>query len=318
MKKIILLLNFLWLIPIGYSQPMDTVIVFTDDFNSFKINPADSLREEGDVKGAIKLFRKIYEKEGDKSTEIYNYACALSVDKQVDSAFKYLSITTKVDTSLALFALCDPDFMNLRTNKKWDTFEAGLIAMVQYQSHNTIKDIDYAKKLWFMHAKDQAYYDCLRTVENKIGPTSTVALALWDLKESLNLENQQELEKLIATKGWPKISQVGDRAAGAAFLIIQHSDVEKQKQYLPTIQKLCETHEASWQDYALMFDRIQVSENKPQKYGSQIRYNQFTDTYELLPLIDESKVDEWRKEVGLGPLSDYVMQWGITFQPKKK
>jgi len=66
-----------------------------------------------------------------------------------------------------------------------------------------------------------------------------------------------------------------------------------------------------------MYDRIQTNENKPQKYGSQVKYNEQTKKYELFSLEDESKVDEWRKEVGLCPLSKYVSQWGIVFTPKK-
>ena len=140
---------------------------------------------------------------------------------------------------------------------------------------------------------------------------------MWDLKNKINKQNQEELEKLIETKGWPKISEVGGAASTAAFLIIQHSDIEKQKKYLPVIKKLCEQKDAMWQDYALMYDRILVTEKKPQKYGSQINYNEQTKKYELFPLEDESKVDEWRKEVKLGPLSEYVSQWGIVFTPKK-
>lgn len=67
-----------------------------------------------------------------------------------------------------------------------------------------------------------------------------------------------------------------------------------------------------------MYDRIQTNENKPQKYGSQIKYNEATKSYELFPLLDETKVDEWRKEIGMRPLSEYVARWNIKFEPKKK
>jgi len=67
-----------------------------------------------------------------------------------------------------------------------------------------------------------------------------------------------------------------------------------------------------------MYDRIQTSDNKPQKYGSQVRLNPNTNKYELYPLLDETKVDQWRKEVGLGPLADYVSHWDIKFEPGQK
>jgi hypothetical protein len=35
-------------------------------------------------------------------------------------------------------------------------------------------------------------------------------------------------------------------------------------------------------------------------------------------LLDETKVDEWRKEIGMQPLAEYVSRWEIKFEPKKK
>jgi hypothetical protein len=67
-----------------------------------------------------------------------------------------------------------------------------------------------------------------------------------------------------------------------------------------------------------MYDRVQVSENKPQRYGSQVRINSQTSKDELYPLEDESKVDEWRKEIGMQPLADYLLHWNIKWEPKTK
>lgn len=39
---------------------------------------------------------------------------------------------------------------------------------------------------------------------------------------------------------------------------------------------------------------------------------------ELYPLEDETKVDEWRKELGLEPLAEYLARLNIKFQPKQK
>lgn len=317
MKNNLLAFIFLLLTSTSFSQTSDTTIVNGDTIVTFYNNsPADSLRQLGDVKGAIEYFRAMQKEEGNNFREFYNYACALSVDYQIDSAFKYLKIAMTQDTSPTAF--CDPDFLNLRKDKRWSEFETNLIVLIQKKYDNPYKDVDYAKRLWYMQATDQAYYDCIDLAESKIGRNSTVVRALWKLKEKLNDENQKELVQLIETKGWPKNSVVGQRAAGAAFLVIQHSDADKQKKYLPTIEKLCKENEASWGSYALMYDRIQTSDNKPQKYGSQVRFNPQTNTYELFPLLDETKVDEWRQEVGLGSLAEYVSNWGIVFSPKKK
>jgi hypothetical protein len=316
MKKNILIILFYLFVTGVQSQVYDTIVRGNDTILVFKALPADSLRKAGDLEGAIESYKQLYLAQGEKFTELYNYACALSVDRQLDSAFRYLSMAVEKDATTA--SLCDPDFLNLRKDLRWAAFEDTLISSIEVQHKLKYRDREYAKKLWYLHALDQAYYDCIETAEARIGRNSPVVLALWDLKGKINETNQEELEKLIEQKGWPRKSQVGESASSTAFLIIQHSDSEKQKKYLPVIEELCKENEARWADYALMYDRIQISDNKPQKYGSQINFNNVTKTYELCPLLDETRVDEWRKEVGLGPLSEYVANWNFKFEPKKK
>jgi hypothetical protein len=46
-------------------------------------------------------------------------------------------------------------------------------------------------------------------------------------------------------------------------------------------------------------------------------YNEKTGRQDLYPLEDEAKVAEWRKELGLEPLEEYLKQFGIVYRPKK-
>lgn len=131
-------------------------------------------------------------------------------------------------------------------------------------------------------------------------------------------KNQKELEQLVAAKGWPKIGEVGSEAAMAAYLVAMHSNDGSQKKYLPVIKQRCEENELPWQRYANIYDRCLFNENKPQKYGTHTRYNDLTKSEELYPLEDETKVDEWRKELGLEPLAEYLARFNIKFQPKQK
>lgn len=275
---------------------------------------ADSLRQEGDLRAALDAYKRMYLKDCSNETNIYNYACALSLDRQNDSAFKYLNLSIDLYTSEN--CLTDPDFLPLRKDNRWSSFENKVIKLIEAQSQKPYKDIDYAKHLWLMNAIDQKHYFDIHVAERKIGMHSTVVIAMWEMKEELNKQNQTELIELIDKKGWPKISEVGARAAAAAFLIIQHASTELQKKYLPIIENLCKQNEANWQNYALMYDRVQIADNKPQRYGSQINYNEPLKKYELYPLEDESRVEEWRKSVGLNSLIDYAAMWNIKFEPK--
>jgi hypothetical protein len=51
-------------------------------------------------------------------------------------------------------------------------------------------------------------------------------------------------------------------------------------------------------------------EGKPQRYGSQIEEDERGNP-RLYQLLDESKVDEWRSEMGMEPLKDYLRKMKI-------
>ena len=275
---------------------------------------------EGNIPEAIVQYRRLYSLNPKDKNIVYNYACALSIDnsviKQFDSCFKYLNIAIELDTSV--IALTDPDLIPAREDKKWDVFENRLISMVNIKYNHPYKDIEYAKALLKLGAYDQAYFNEIGIVFRKFGMRSSVASALWRLKFMIQEKNQKELEQLVAAKGWPKIEDVGSEAAMAAYLVAMHSNDGSQKKYLPVIKQRCEENELPWQRYANIYDRCLFNENRPQKYGTHTRYNDLTKSEELYPLEDETKVDEWRKELGLEPLAEYLARFNIKFQPKQK
>jgi hypothetical protein len=93
-------------------------------------------------------------------------------------------------------------------------------------------------------------------------------------------------------------SRGGDFASQAVWLVIQHSDLELQKQYLPQLEEAERNGDLPPAMIATLKDRIDVREGRPQKYGTQCDMNG-----KLSPLLDASRVNEWRQEVGL-PLID--------------
>lgn len=280
------------------------------------MNEGSTQRAAGQLDSALMAYRRIYAYDSTYSGNLYNMATAFSLMRQFDSCFFYLYKANNI--RLSDDALTDPDLYPARKDPRWDSFERQLIALLRRKDSTTIKNLDYARQLWRIAAADQAYYYDLKVVEERAGKRCPASWALWDLKERINEQNRKDLEVLLTQYGWPKISEVGYQAANAAFLVVQHWDATRQRQYLPTLMALCKANEASWQCYALMYDRIQVDEGKPQRYGSQVRLNSQTGKNELFPLEDEAKVDEWRSEAGLGPLKDYARQWGIIFEPKQQ
>jgi hypothetical protein len=282
--------------------------------SSGQINKADSLFNEGDIKGVVAEYNKMYRLKPGNSRIVYNYACALSRDGQIDSAFRYLNIAVNIVP--VVMPLTDPDLLSLRETKQWDAFENNLIKLINIKSGNAIKDTGYAKALWKLQCMDQyCFYETMLAVR-KLGPDSPVVIAMRRLQNMQNQKNVADLEVLLQEKGWPKKSQVGQEAAGAAFFVLQHSNAKAQEKYLPMFEKSCRENEGNWNQYALLFDRMRMNKNLPQRYGTHYNLdNRATGETLLYPLEDDTKVDEWRKEIGLEPLKDYLKRTNIKYVP---
>lgn len=160
---------------------------------------------------------------------------------------------------------------------------------------------------------DQAGRQRLEAVERTHGRDSAEMQQLWAEIDATDAANVVKLEALLARHGWLGPQEVGARASSAYFYVIQHADLAVQRKYLPLMRAAVETGRAAGSTLALLEDRVALREGRPQTYGSQIGYDEATETYYVLPLLDPDHVDERRAAVGLPPLADYVKQWKIVW-----
>ncbi|MDX9727284.1 MAG: hypothetical protein RBT38_12945 [Bacteroidales bacterium] len=283
--------------------PADTAL-------SGQVTKADSLFQAGSIKAAVKQYRILYSQNKNDREIIYNYACALSRSGQTDSSLYFLYEAVKNEPSVSV--LTDPDLLAVRESKGWDEFENELISAVNKITDNSIKDTEYAKSLLRILCQEMSVFYEVGIAVRSLGPDSPVVTALRRLQTWQNEKNLAEMEALISSKGWPGISQVGSQAASSAFFVIQHSNAGIQEKYIELFEAACRKGEGNWQQYALMFDRMRMNQDKPQRYGTHHYMDPSRgNTNELYPLEDESKVDEWRREIGLEPLDDYLLRTGI-------
>jgi hypothetical protein len=278
-------------------------------------SPGERLRNEGDIPGAIAELSKAYEKDPRDPKTAFDLARVLSIGRQLDKCFVCLAIVAEMEPSLA--PLIAPDLVTARQDRRWSAFEDKLVATLKAKSPEAFQDIEYAKALWKLRAWDQAYFTEVGIAGQKTGMRSSVVEALWAFKFMIQERNQAELEALVVKNGWPRVRTVGSEAAMGAYLVAMHAKNGSQKKYLADIRKVCEAGELPWVRYANIFDRVRFNEDQPQRYGTHTRYNERTGKEELYPLEDESQVDEWRKELGLGPLEEYLKQFNIIYKPKK-
>ena len=123
--------------------------------------------------------------------------------------------------------------------------------------------------------------------------------------EQIDKANQQALLAMVPPEGWFPISRYGPEAAKAAFLIVQHGDPTLWRRFLPVIERMAKTGEAEGTAYALMYDRLALSEGRPQRFGSQMdcRGGRYAPAE---PLEDPKALDERRLAYGLKPYAEYL------------
>lgn len=113
--------------------------------------------------------------------------------------------------------------------------------------------------------------------------------------EAVDDENLKALLAMVPPEGWFLRSKYG-KAAQTAFHIVQHSDLETQKRFLPTLETLVPTREFDGQNYGMMFDRVAISEDRPQRYGTQFRCD--GGKWRPYPIDDPEQLDARRKAMG--------------------
>ncbi len=126
----------------------------------------------------------------------------------------------------------------------------------------------------------------------------------------LNARQANRLAEIIDEQGWPGRSVVDADGAHAAWFTAIHAIglPDFQRRALPLLQDAVSRGDADPAMAAMLEDKIAFMERRPQRYGSQFDWG---DDGELEPwtLEDPEHVDEWRAEVGLGPLAQKVAQF---------
>ena len=134
---------------------------------------------------------------------------------------------------------------------------------------------------------------------------SSDALALLDGLVSfdaveVDADNRRWLKARIAERGWFTISRDGEGADRAAWLLVQHADMDRefQRSTLGLLEGLAGKGESSRSGFAYLSDRVAGGTNTPQRFGTQGACAGPGD-WRPLPIADEAGVDERRSWAGI-------------------
>ncbi|SDL21215.1 DUF6624 domain-containing protein [Nonomuraea jiangxiensis] len=131
-----------------------------------------------------------------------------------------------------------------------------------------------------------------------------------DRMAGVDRANTERMRRILDTHGWPGHALVGEDGAHAAWVMVQHADLdpEFQRRGLALMRQAVAKDDADPGDLAYLTDRVRVAEKKPQVYGTQWGVDAEGTWQPRTPIENEAEVDERRAEAGLQPLRDYLKE----------
>jgi hypothetical protein len=117
--------------------------------------------------------------------------------------------------------------------------------------------------------------------------------------------NTARMKQIVDRYGWPGVGLVGKDGQQAAWLLVQHADLDLafQKRCLLLITEAVNGGQAPAEHMAYLTDRVRVAEKQKQVYGTQ--FHRVSGRMEPYPIEDDAGVDSRRRSVGLPTLAEY-------------
>lgn len=278
------------------------------------VGRCDSLYTAKQYKAAAQAYQRLFTTFAEYVywTEHYNAASNYALAGDVNSAFIQLyKAAENPDFTVYNQLATDPDLDNLHTDSRW----AILTKDIRQRRDNKLPNanIQLVHILDTVFQTDQGLRYRITKTEEKYGDTSAQMQQLWNDIVMADSLNYLRVAQLLDTHGWLGADSIGRDGNNVLFLVIQHSDLAAQLKYLPLMREAVQQHHAEARSLALLEDRIAMRQGKKQIYGSQIMRDPNSGKYYLYPVEKPEQLDERRKSVGLGTISEYVKNWGLQW-----
>lgn len=174
-------------------------------------------------------------------------------------------------------------------------------------SMENIENEELQMELIKMYVEDQAARGNI--MEDKILKYNLDRLQITqDDGVTVDERNRTRLKEIFEEYGFPNKEIVGKDAMYGIFLMIQHSDGDKewQKTQLKNIEIAVKNGDMNGQSYAYLYDRIKINSGEKQLYGTQFSsVDPVNKTVELAGTEDIGNLDKRRMEIGMMPIEMY-------------
>ena len=259
----------------------------------------------GDYGGASTQFEMaVATSEEVYGTHLYNAACAAALAGDHDAAFARLNARINKEPDWYVDdPTADNDLASLHDDARWSNYVDTMTARRDRIEANFDKPL--RARLQEIAQSDQniryEFLEAYRASEKNQALIDSLTREM----QRVDSINQEAIGNILDTRGFVGSDKVGN-ACAVFWLVIQHAPLELQKKYFPLFEQASRRGDISLENIAMMDDRIAMFEGRTQRYGSQIVDGK------LYQLLDPDKVDQWRHEMNMPPLADYLMQMGIS------
>ncbi len=139
-----------------------------------------------------------------------------------------------------------------------------------------------------------------------------------EINPLIDRKNLEIVVSIIENCGMPTSKSIDKKHIVTIFLVLQHGDNYHRKKYFHLIEQAVKNGDLEKSDYALMKDRILVSDGKPQIYGTQLTSTLHdSNKFEVYEIEEPEYVDQRRAEVGLNPINEYLKMWDTSLDVKQ-
>lgn len=289
-KKIVFILFFFLNPQFSSSQPPKRYLE--------KITKGDSLFKEGKYQQAAKTYTEGFSTLNGKAypEDRLNAAKSYALSSNLDSAFyhlKYLITINKYDSAKKV--ILNPIFTTIHNDERWNE----LICIAE-QREEMLND-SLIQVLDSVLQKDQK----IRIELNRILEKNIPVYEFQNKMKLVDSMNFLTFESIISKYGWPSIDIIGNKGSLALFLLLQHSTIKNQEKYLSLATEAFENGNLAPSQFALLVDRIEMSNGRKQIYGTQLQkdHNGF---FHLYPVWDIENLNQRRLKMGLSTIEEYM------------
>ncbi|MHA7814187.1 MAG: DUF6624 domain-containing protein [Phycisphaerales bacterium] len=151
---------------------------------------------------------------------------------------------------------------------------------------------------------DEQMEEHVRRSREGIKLKSELEKKLWAKQIAIDRANTRSLMDWVRACGWPSEELLGEGTPSMVPVLI-HMQMEDAEWVLPVLREEVLAGRMPPRPYAMIFDRKQHHEGKPQIYGMTQAYDSKTRTVLPPAIVDLDATNAARAEIGMDPIEEY-------------